>query len=106
MRVQKKKPVLVNPAAPENGKYRQGPIYTNGALEFVFERLTTWPLQPPIIRGPGIFTLEHIHPYQPAQAHVLLAVPTSPIVGAGVPAGSIELQGLTDEDFNSEDMQP
>ena len=97
MRVRKQIPVQVNPQAPSLAQYRQGPILSNGALEFIYQKPVTWPL----INFPtaiGIPTLQQfsIFPGAP-QLLYNLALTTAPIYGAGVPAGQIELQGLEDD---------
>lgn len=95
MRVRKNIPTMVNPQAPEFAQYHQGPILTNGALEFVYDKPVTWPLY--TLWGIGIVTQDQFASLQPEQLRSELALTQAPIYGAGVPAGSIELQSLLDD---------
>lgn len=95
MRVRKNIPTMFNPAAPQFGAYHQGPILTNGALEFVYDKQVAWPIYTEW--GIGIRTQNQFASLQPAQLRSELSLTVAPIVGAGVPAGSIEFQRLLEE---------
>ena len=81
--------------APELASYHQGPILTNGALEFVYDKPVTWPLY--TLWGIGIVTKDQFASLQPEQLRSELALTQAPIYGAGVPAGSVEFQALLDD---------
>ena len=74
--------------------YHQGPILSNGALEFVYDKQTTYPLVD--LLGPGIPNIEQFKSLPGPQLRVELALTTAPIVGAGYPAGYIKHQPLND----------
>ncbi len=83
---------MVNPQAPALASYHQGPVLTNGALEFVYDKPVTYPLY--TLWGNGIQTIDQFAALQPKQEPSSLALTPATLVGAGVPAGSIELQAL------------
>ena len=85
---------MVNPKAPQMASYHQGPILTNGALEFVYEKPVTWPIY--TLWGDGIRTMQQFNVVQRPQLYVELSLTEAPIYGAGVPAGGVEFQGLID----------
>lgn len=95
MRVQKQIPRIANDQNPVV-RYHQGPILSNGALEFVYDKETAYPLQ--TIWGPGVETLQQFNviPVNP-QLRVELALTHAPIYGAGVPAGDTSFQHLIEE---------
>jgi hypothetical protein len=93
VRVQKQIPRIAN-SHNDVVKYHQGPILTNGALEFVYDKETAYPLL--TLWGPGIPTEQQFSIPGP-QLRVELALTNAPIYGAGVPAGSTEFQHLIDE---------
>lgn len=85
---------VLPPEAPEMAVYRKGWILTNGALEYAYRKTTTYPLQ--TFNAGGVFVHEPIQVFQPPQVRGELALTVAPIYGPGIPAGSIELQALTD----------
>lgn len=89
MRVRKR---IVNAHAPQLASYKKGPILTNGALEFIYQKPVTWPLY--TMLGGGVATNQQFNPYQGPQVPYELALTVAPIYGAGVPASSIDLQNL------------
>lgn len=89
MKVRKR---LFNTQAPQVASYHKGPILTNGALEFVYEKPVAWPLYGYL--GGGVATFQQVNPFQGPQLDYQLALTTAPIYGAGVPASQIELQQL------------
>jgi hypothetical protein len=91
MRVQKQVPVQVNRLNP-TVQYRQGPILTNGALEFVYQKPVAWPLY--TLWGIGILVREQLNVLQAPQLRADLALTKAPIVGAGYPASSTEFEAL------------
>jgi hypothetical protein len=93
MKVPKRR--IANPQAPQQATYHRGPILTNGALEFVYEKPVLWPLF--TMWGDGIRTLSQINSVQAPQLDYNLALTTAPVYGAGVPAGSTNFQGLEDD---------
>lgn len=95
MRVQKQIPRIANEHNPVV-RYHQGPILTNGALEFVYDKETAYPLQ--TIWGPGIETIQQFNviPVN-QQLRVELALTNAPIYGAGVPAGGTSFQHLIED---------
>lgn len=95
MRVRKQIPTMTNSQAPRLARYFQGPILTNGALEFVYEKPVTYPLY--TLWGIGIQTLDQFNVVQPEQLRSTPAVTQQPIYGPGVPASSIALMRLLEE---------
>jgi hypothetical protein len=91
MRVRKQIPTIRNPHAPMNA-YHQGPILTNGALEFVFDKQTAYPLL--TFWSPGIPTIQQFDSLPVPLYRAELAVTQAPIYGAGVPAGGTDFQHL------------
>jgi hypothetical protein len=91
MRVQKQIPRQVNRMNPSI-RYHQGPILTNGALEFVYDKPVAWPLY--TMWGPGILTRQQFDILAGPQLRVDLALTKAPIVGAGYPASSTEFEAL------------
>ena len=87
-----KRPGAVNAQAPELAHYVKGKILTGGAEVYGYEKPVTWPLY--TLWGIGVRTLRQFNVLQPPQLYSELALTTAPIVGAGVPAGSIDFQGL------------
>lgn len=95
MRVRKNIPTMHGSQAPELQAYHQGPILTNGALEFVYDKPVAWPLY--TLWGIGIRTEEQFATLQPAQLRSELALTTAPIYGPGVPAGYVAFMKLLEE---------
>lgn len=95
MQVHKYRRLIPNPAAPNLSSYHQGPVLTNGALEFIYNKPVTWPLY--TLWGIGIRTIDQFNTLASPQLRSELAVTTAPIVGPGYPAGAIALQQLIDE---------
>jgi len=93
MRVRKQKATIRNSHAPQMASYHQGPILTNGALEFIYEKPVCWPLY--TYWGRGLRNIEQWHTLQQPQLRTVHAVTVQPIYGPGVPAGYIQHQGLT-----------
>lgn len=89
MRVPKR---IVNKNAPQQAAYHKGPILTNGALEFVYNKPVAWPLY--TFLGGGVATNSQFNPYQGSQLDYQLALTTAPIYGAGVPASPLDFQQL------------
>jgi hypothetical protein len=89
------KRVITNAAAPDLAQYVQGKVLTGGAELYGYQKPVTWPLY--TLWGIGVRTLNQFNIVQPAQLFTRLALTNAPIVGAGVPSGSIEFQGLIDE---------
>lgn len=84
---------IVNQKAQRFAAYHKGPILTNGALEFVYDRpLLSWPMY--TLLGGGVAVLGQFNPYQGPQSEYNLSLTVAPIYGAGVPASPIELQNL------------
>ena len=90
-----KKNRIENPKAPNLSSYHQGPVLTNGALEFVYNMPVAYPLY--TMWGPGIVVQNQFNAVQPEQLRSELALTKAPIYGAGVPAGYVALQKLIDE---------
>lgn len=82
-----------NPHAPDVAVYRKGWILTNGALEYVYRKTTLYPLI--CFNGPGVFVQQQLSVIPTPQSRAELALTIAPIVGAGVPASSIDFQSLT-----------
>jgi hypothetical protein len=95
MRVRKNIPTLRSTQAPELAAYHQGPILTNGALEFVYDKPVAWPVY--TLWGIGIPTENQFASLQPEQLRSELALTQAPIYGAGVPAGYVEFMKLLEE---------
>lgn len=92
---------IVNASAPQLARYNKGRILTGGAEVYGYEKPVTWPLY--TLWGIGVRTLQQFNVLQSPQLFSDLALTTAPIVGAGVPAGSIEYQGLIEEgDLNGD----
>lgn len=58
-----------------------------GAMATAFEAFQLYPRE--AVQGPGISVRWSWAPFQPPQKYVILAVPTNPVAGAGIPAGQI-----------------
>lgn len=95
MRVRKQIPTMVNQQAPNLGRYHQGPILTNGALEFIFDKQFAYPLI--TYWGYGIRQREQFNVVQPPQLRAVFANTVAPIYGPGVPNGQIEFMRLLEE---------
>ena len=87
-----KKNTMVNVQAPEQATYHQGPILTNGALEFVYNKPVAYPLQ--TLWGRGVQILRQLNVVQPEQMRVNPVVTVAPIYGAGQPATQLQFQRL------------
>jgi hypothetical protein len=73
--------------------YHKGPILTNGALEFIYEKPVAWPLYTYL--GGGVATFKQFSPFPGAQVpYNDLHLTVDPIYGAGVPASQIDFQNL------------
>lgn len=94
MRVRKQIPTMYNSQAPQLAAYHQGPQLTNGALEFVYDKPVTYPLQ--TMWGPGIETISQFSILQTPQVEVNLALMDRST--SGTLAGSIAFQALLEED--------
>lgn len=82
----------VNNRAPQLATYHQGPVLTNGALEFVYDKPVTWPLFGYL--GGGVATNNQFSVFQGPQKHYDLALTVAPVYGAGVPASGVDFQNL------------
>lgn len=102
MQVRKLRRIVHGTQSPQLQSYHKGPILTNGALEYIYEKPVAWPLY--TLWGIGIRTLDQfsIFPSKP-QFRAELALTNAPIYGPGVPAGSIQLQGLLEEPTTEDD---
>lgn len=89
------KNLIVNPQAPTLASYHQGPVLTNGALEFLYNKPVNWPLY--TLWGSGIVVNNQLNVTQPEQLRSELALTVAPIYGPGVPAGYVALQKLLEE---------
>lgn len=96
----KRRNSIPNPVAPDFASYHQQPMPTPGASEFVFDKLYAYPLQ--YIGGGGVLSMSQFASLQPAQLTAQLAVPMSPIWGAGVPSGSTQLEPLLQMDTSGD----
>lgn len=94
MNVAKRAPVTTNPHAPTLARYHQGPILTNGALEFVYEKPVTYPLI--TLKGPGQLIAKPFRIVAPQLGHYDLQTTDVSLQGAGVIAGGVEFQSLTE----------
>ncbi len=88
----RKRNTIVNAKAPQMATYHQGPVLTNGALEFVYDKPVAWPLLG--WTGGGVLTISQFNPYQGPQLDYDLALTRAPIYGAGVPASPLDFQNL------------
>ena len=92
MKVPKLVKTIYNRKAPEMAAYKKGPILTNGALEFIYQKPVTWPLF--TFLGGGVATISQFNPFQGPQLAYNLALTNAPIYGAGVPAAPISFDNL------------
>lgn len=72
-------------------QYTQAPVFTNGALQFVFERKWEYPIE--VLEGAGKRAGQFMI-YQPAQLRAQLALTAASLQGAGVFSGGTEMQRL------------
>jgi hypothetical protein len=72
-------------------QYTQGPVYTNGAEEFIFQQKWEWPVQ--TLEGAGK-RAGSFNIYQPQQLRAQLALTAASLQGAGVVASTYEKQRL------------
>lgn len=90
MKTRKDATMIANPHAPELASYREGPILTNGALEFIYEK----PVAYPLINFPvsiGLVNEEQFNVLPSApQVFVDLALTEATFQGAGVVAGTFD----------------
>lgn len=90
---------MVNAQAPEMASYKQGPVLTNGALEFIYQKPVAWPLFG--FLGGGVATFQQFNPFAGSQIPYNLALTEAPIYGAGVPASQIDFQDLVTQPFGT-----
>jgi hypothetical protein len=83
---------MVNAKAPELASYHKGPILTNGALEFIYNKPVAWPLFG--WTGGGVLTFFQFNPFQGPQLEYDLSLTKAPIYGAGVPTSPLDFQNL------------
>lgn len=83
---------IASPSAPALYAYHMGEVYTNGAMEMVFNPL--FQLPGVLFRGSGRLA-GSLNCYQPNQVQYNNSVPTNSY--GGTQAGGIALQGLLDE---------
>jgi hypothetical protein len=79
-------------------QYHQGPIYTNGALELVFDKQWEYPIV--VMKGAGQIAGQWSTRQSP-QMRVQIALTPVTLEGAGVRAGQINPQYLVDTDPNA-----
>lgn len=89
----------INPLAPSFADYELGPIFHNGAADFVYRKAVTDPLQ--VITGAGRPTWGQFNIFEPGMVRGVLAVPAASVEGAGVLAGGFDQQALTDANIES-----
>lgn len=83
---------IIDSKAPVQNQQVKGPILTNGALEFIYQKPYAYPLI--TLLGGGVATFGQMNVYQNHQLQADLALTVAPVVGAGYPAQSLESQDL------------
>lgn len=79
--------------------YHQGPIYTNGALQLVFDKQWEYPIVE--MKGAGQIAGQWATIQRP-QLRVNLALTPATLEGAGVTAGMIAMQSLLSDNSNAD----
>ena len=83
-----------HPQAPYT--YHQGPVYTNGALQLVFDKKWEYPVV--VMKGAGQYAGQW-RTLQSPQLRAQVALTPATLEGAGIRAGQINAQYLSDADW-------